>query len=201
MGFRGEGSYEYVEGEFHKPDFTDLLFKYNPVYKKVPVLVHDGKPIAESTVILEYIEETWPQPPLLPQDPYERAVARFWVSFAEEKSISFMSFFVTVGEEFEKATNEVREVLKTLEESIGDKKYFGGEEIGVLDINLGWIALSFGVIEEVVGVKVLVVDDFPRLFTWIQNLREHPAIKTNLPSQQELFDYYKLKRETIIPSG
>ncbi|TKY52800.1 Glutathione transferase GST 23 [Spatholobus suberectus] len=193
--------YEYVEGEFHKIDFTDLLLKYNPVYKKVPVLVLDGKPIAESTVILEYIEETWPQPPLLPQDPYERAVARFWVSFAEEKSISFMSFFVTVGEEFQKATREVREVLKTLEETIGDKKYFGGEEIGLLDIILGWIALSFGVIEDVVGVKVLVVNDFPRLYTWIRNFREHPAIKTNLPSHQELLDYYKQKRETIIPSG
>ncbi|KAL2323373.1 hypothetical protein Fmac_027752 [Flemingia macrophylla] len=192
--------YEYVQGEFHKPDFTDLLLKYNPVYKKVPVLLHDGKPIAESTVILEYIEETWPQRPLLPQDPYERAVARFWVSFAEEKSISFMSFFVTVGEEFQKATKEVKEVLKVLEETIADKRYFGGEDIGVLDINLGWIALSFGVIEDVVGVKVLVVSDFPGLFTWIQNFREHPAIKTNLPSYPELFTYYKQKRETIIPS-
>ena len=101
---------------------------------------------------------------------------------------------------FQKATKEVREVLKVLEETIGDKKYFGGEEIGLLDINLGWIALSFGVIEDIVGVKVLVVDDFPCLFTWIQNFREHPAIKTNFPSHQELFDYYKQKRETMVPS-
>ncbi|KHN48964.1 Putative glutathione S-transferase [Glycine soja] len=192
--------YEYIQGEFNKPDFSDLLLKYNPVYKKVPVLVLEGKPIAESMVILEYIEETWPQPHLLPQDPYERAVARFWVSFAEEKSVSFMSFFVSVGEEFQKARKEVREVLKVLEETIGDKKYFGGEEIGLLDINLGWIALFFGVIEDVVGIKVLVVDDFPRLFTWIQNFREHPAVKTNFPSHQELFDYYKQKRETMVPS-
>ncbi|XP_022640405.1 probable glutathione S-transferase isoform X2 [Vigna radiata var. radiata] len=180
--------YEHVQGEFHNPDFSDLLLKYNPVYKKVPVLVVDGKPIAESTVILEYIEERWPQPPMLPQDPYERAVARFW-------STSFMSFFVAVGEDFQKATKEVREVLKVLEETIGDKKYFGGEEIGILDITLGWIPLFFGVIEDIVGVKVLVVDDFPRLFTWIRNFSEHPSIRTNFPSHHELFGYYKQKRD------
>ena len=91
-------------------------------------------------------------------------------------------------------------IVSMMQLHMGDKKYFGGEEIGLLDINLGWIALSFGVIEDIVGVKVLVVDDFPCLFTWIQNFREHPAIKTNFPSHQELFDYYKQKRETMVPS-
>lgn len=77
--------YEYVEEDLKnkRPYFLQI----NPVYKKIPVLVHNGKPICESLIILEYIEDTWKNtgPKLLPDDFYERAQVRFWVDFVHSK--------------------------------------------------------------------------------------------------------------------
>ena len=76
--------FEYVEEDLQNK--SPQLLQYNPVYKKVPVLVHNGKVIAESLVILEYIDETWKNSPrLLPEDPYKRAKVCFWTSYIQQQ--------------------------------------------------------------------------------------------------------------------
>jgi len=72
----------YVDlGKFaqHDPDYLKL----NP-NGLVPTLVHDGAAIIESTVINEYLDDVFPEVPLRPADPVERARARVWGKLADE---------------------------------------------------------------------------------------------------------------------
>src|SRR5882724_9389272 len=65
------------------PSQKDEWLARSPI-GKVPILeLEGGRRIAESEVILEYLEEAYPQKPLLPKDPYERAKVRELVTFIE----------------------------------------------------------------------------------------------------------------------
>ena len=76
--------FEYVEEDLQNK--SPQLLQYNPVHKKIPVLIHNGKPIAESLVILEHIDETWKNSPrFLPEDPHRRAKVRFSTSFVQQQ--------------------------------------------------------------------------------------------------------------------
>ena len=66
-------------GDQYRPDYLKL----NP-NAVVPTLVHDGKVIIESTVIMEYLDETFRDIPLMPYDPYARSQVRLWLKRVDE---------------------------------------------------------------------------------------------------------------------
>ncbi|RHN43787.1 putative glutathione transferase [Medicago truncatula] len=126
----------FEENETFNPK-SDILLQSNPIYGKVPVLIHQDRPICESLIIVEYIDETWSSAPsILPSDTYDRALARFWAAYIDQKWFPPMQSIITVeGEDERKPYFEVlEEVVERMEEAFDKcskgKPFFGGDRIG-----------------------------------------------------------------------
>ena len=87
----------FEERQQHTPEFEAL----NPK-GKVPVIVHDGRVITESTIIIEYLDEAFPGPQLMPKEPYWRARRRLWARWIDDEMhiphISTISFNISFTE-------------------------------------------------------------------------------------------------------
>ncbi|CAK8572903.1 unnamed protein product [Lathyrus sativus] len=179
--------YEHIEEDrFNK---SPQLLQYNPVYKKAPVLVHDGKPICESMLIIEYIDEIWPHNSLLPADPYDRAQARFWVKYVDDMFSAIVAHVDSKSDqEREKAEENIREGLGVVENQClrDEKKFYGGDTINIVDIALGSFVKAIDVQEDMFEVKILQSERFPRLKLWFNNFKNVPIIKENTPSKEKL---------------
>ncbi|XP_058735821.1 glutathione transferase GST 23-like [Vicia villosa] len=188
--------YEYIEEDiFNK---SNLLLELNPVHKKVPVLVHGQKPIAESLIILEYIDETWRQCPLMPLHPYQRSHARFWADFGEQKLLqTAFAAMCSSGEYKEKTVKLAREAIEKIEEEIKGKKFFGGDNIGYLDLALGWISYWLPVFEEVGCMQIVDPLKCSAITAWKANFLSHPVIKDNLPPRDNMLVYFHSRRKTL----
>ncbi|XP_057436915.1 probable glutathione S-transferase [Lotus japonicus] len=192
--------YKFIEENLRNK--SELLLKYNPVHKKVPVFVHNEKPIAESLVILEYIEETWKGNPILPTDPYQRALARFWSKFIDDKVVTaaWKSVFTADEKEREKNIQESFEALQFLENELKDKKFFGGEEFGFVDITAVFIAFWIPMIQEIAGLQLFTAEKFPKLYKWSQEFLNHPVVKECLPPRDPVFAFFKGLYQSLTAS-
>lgn len=108
--------------------------------------------------------------------------------------------FLTKGEDQEKAKKESLEMLRAIEDHAGleRKKYFGGDRIGIVDIAFGMMVLWFGVIEEVLGVKLFEAQAFPHLHAWTMHFKELPVIKENLPDRDYLMAGFIDYRDNVL---
>ncbi|XP_004300630.1 PREDICTED: glutathione S-transferase U17-like [Fragaria vesca subsp. vesca] len=178
---------------------SELLLKSNPVHKKIPVLIHNDKPICESLIIVEYIDEAWASgPSILPSDPYDRAIARFWAAYIDEKWFPAMKGIAaaTDDEARKAAVGQVAEGLALLEEAFQKiskgKSFFGGDHIGYLDIAFGGLLGWFRVTEGMGGIKLINETKTPGLLKWAEKFAADPAVKDVLPEIEKLTEFSKV---------
>ncbi|XP_065024069.1 probable glutathione S-transferase [Musa acuminata AAA Group] len=189
-----------VEYEFREENLRDkspLLLKSNPVHKRIPVLIHDGKPVCESPIIVQYIDEAWPhRAPLLPADPYARAQARFWADFVDKKFSEYGTKLCKLkGEEQAAAKEEFIGILKLLEGELGDKKYFGGDAFGFVDIALVPFVSWFYTYETCAGFSM--EEAAPKLVAWGKRCMERESVAKTLSDPQMVYEFVDRLKKRI----
>jgi RNA polymerase-associated protein len=133
---------------------------------RVPVVEEDGWVLPESVVIMEYLEERYPEPPLLPADPVDRALARL-VLFRDE-DLTDPYYALRRGEDG--ARELLDEALGRLDAALEARPWLGGAAYSLADIGLvPWILRA----RHLLGIEL---GPFPALSDWLARLLERPAV-------------------------
>lgn len=160
---------------------TPEYLKMNP-YGKVPVLTDDDTVLYESCVINEYLEEKYPNPPLLPKDPGKKAKARILIDYG---MAHFDSPYQKLRMELMKdpkeqsqpiidgAKKELSKLLQRFEEELDDQQYLVGD-FSLVDADL---IPRFTRLE---GFGVLPDPSLPRLAKYLERMKTRPSIKSIL---------------------
>ena len=137
-------NFESVEVDLSKP--PEDLMELNP-YGSVPTLVDRDLVLYDAQVIMEYLDERFPHPPLMPVDPVSRAqsrmtlhrVQRDWDSLVEKMHKS---------REKEKAAKELCDSLTVIAPIFEQKQYFMSDELSLLDCAIApilWRLPAYGI--------------------------------------------------------
>lgn len=157
-----------------QPEFLKL----NP-YGKVPVIDDDGRILFESCIINEYLDEKYPDPPLMPKDPHLRGRGRvlidyglnymhepYWALRAEMLKPAGERNHAVAGEK----QRELRGLMQYIEADLGEKPHFLGE-FSLTDIAIVPRALRM----ETYGA--LPAPSLPRLNAWLERMKARPSVK------------------------
>lgn len=160
-----------------RPEFLRL----NP-YGKVPVIDDGGRILFESCIINEYLDEKYPDPPLMPKDPYLRGRGRVLVDYA--LNYVHEPYWALRGEMLkpeaernaavvDQKRQSLRELLRYLEDALADKNYFLGE-FSLADIA---IVPRFLRMETYVALPATTL---PRLGDWLKRVKDRPSVRAIL---------------------
>jgi glutathione S-transferase len=161
-----------VEVETVEIDLSDRpawLYEKN-VTGRVPVLEEDGRPLPESAVIMDFLEERYPDPPLLPPDPADRAFVRLLIFRDEELTDPYYA----LRRQEDGAREWLDDALGLLDAPLAERPFLGGTEFGLADIAyVPWILRA----RDMLGVDL---SRFPALNDWLTRLEERPSIASEV---------------------
>lgn len=155
----------------NKPDW----FKAVSPLGKTPVLISDGQPIFESAPILEYLEDTQPNP-LHPMCPLERARHRAWIEFGSAMLNDIAGFYsARDAGAFEAKRVALANKADRLDAELDCGPWFSGKRFSLVDAVFGPIFRYFDTFDEIADFGILT--GRKRLGAWRKQLAARPSVR------------------------
>jgi glutathione S-transferase len=168
-----------IELELHELDVVDrsnrraVIGDLNPALRVPTLILEDGRPLAESNAIIDYLAEGTEY---LPGDPYERAQVLAWQFFEQyeiEPNIAvarFLKLFdVPASDEFVNGKQSGgRKALEALERGLADREWLVGGRYSIADITL--FAYT-----HVAGEGGFDLEPYPAIRAWIDSVADQPG--------------------------
>ncbi|OKH41307.1 glutathione S-transferase [Calothrix sp. HK-06] len=171
------------------PGFTDI----SP-YGKVPAITHDGNRVWESAIINEYLDEVFPNPPLLPSNPVDKALARIWIDFANTRLVPAFSDVLRSPDPRKQAeaTDLLYKHLEFIENEAlgksGDGLYWFGENISLVDLSFYPWFERLPALEHHRGFSL--PSKLTRLHKWKDGLSQRESVKKIANSKEFYIERY-----------
>jgi len=177
-----EKEVDFTLSEIDLKNKPDWFLRISP-YSKVPVLRHGETCIYESAIINEYLDEVFPEPPLMPGDPADRARARIWIDFCDNRFT--VTFYKLLLEQDTDKQNEYRNLMldhlrfietEALSGAPGSGPYWMGKNFSLVDASYAPFFERFVALEHY--RDVVIPSQYARLCAWITALRDRESVKT-----------------------
>jgi glutathione S-transferase len=170
------------------PEFLEI----SPL-KRIPVLrdtdVAEPNTIPDSSAICDYLENKFPNPPLYPKDPFQRARALWYEEYADSQvavTIGPGLFFERVvkkmmkqeaNEELCKKTlhEKLPSILDHLEKELGGNDYFVGGAFTIADVSIGAMFVNFELAGETVDAA-----RWPKLAAYVKRIHARPSFQRDI---------------------
>jgi len=182
---------ESIEIDLTKPRTPEFL-ALNPA-GKVPVLIHRGRALNESSVINEYLEEVFPAPPAFPADPYWKAQARILIDYCNSR---FTTNHYRVLMEQDPARREKVEAtfikdwewLESFLRRMGSKEGYAFGEFGMADLTYAPFFERAVLNEYFWGFAAPA--HLTRVASWREAVAAHPSVRATSLSAEHYIKLY-----------
>jgi glutathione S-transferase len=179
---------EFVDppGGLHSPEYQ----KINPL-DKIPCLEVDGVIIPESEIIAEYLEEKFPEKPLLPKSPEARAKVRLFGRFHDlylEPPLRALFGQMNPKTRDDNVVNEklteVNKRLDELEKMLGETGFAAGADFSLADCSIAPTLFFCNTLLPMFGAKP-ALEGRPKIAAWWTQVQTRPSVKKGIGEMQE----------------